>query len=850
MRVRPGAEGLRGFGWGRLLRVAILLWVLTAGPAPALDLEVWEYPRIASPEDPSNRFAWIERLLASFERDHPGVRIRLTKLTWKAGGEKLRIGVFAGRPPDLVSGTLDPALLETGAIEPIDDFLTDEDRDDYHPQALAAFGYQGRTWGWPWCRKGDLLYLNLEALEAAGVSPPEGGRFTPEGFRSALAALAARRAADPGAPYPLGFAFAPARSAEMALLEAPGRRLLDAEGRLGLRGPGVEAAYSRLRDWLDGGIVPPGAPGWSEREVWLAFARDRQVAMAGFGLWAIGGLTRQAGFRFGLAALPPQESGPGLAPSATVGWFVLRRPGRPPEATRMAQALARFLTMGEGQAVLRDYGQMPARRSAGELYADRPLERQAGALLAEAADLPPHSRWAAFDELLKRRIQTWLGEAREAGGAGDGAKDQAPGEPGEPGEGRTPVDRFAAELETAARGVLAVRPRADPVPGWVFAGMGLVSLLVLLPPGLALAGMFRTSPGAFALALPATATLFLFLVGPAIAGLALAVLRLEAGADLGFEGLSNFVRAVEDPGFLRGCRNTLLYAAVVVPANLGSALFLALCIQPLGQRMRTLFRGAFYLPGVASIVALALVWRQILDERGGLLEKLAAPGSWLGGLVRALLPCLERVPVALGIVGLGWLALGLLVRAPAGVREPQRYRVRRDLLGTGLVGLGLAWVALGIDPALARDPRPLGFLGSTQLSFWAVLLVVLVRGPGGSLLVYLAALENVDRELYEAAEVDGAGPWLRFYHVTLPALGTTTMFLAITGIVDSFQAFGQVFLLTDGGPGFSSTVVVHRMYLAAFRDLDFGLAAAQGAMLFGAIAALGAARAGSEESLG
>jgi len=243
---------------------------------------------------------------------------------------------------------------------------------------------------------------------------------------------------------------------------------------------------------------------------------------------------------------------------------------------------------------------------------------------------------------------------------------------------------------------------------------------------------------------------------------------------------------------------------------------------------------------------MAIVWRQLLDEQSGLFNRVLGGLPALGGLVQAMVPCLARVPMALaGVLAVAVLAT-LVARRPGGAREPTRRRLQRDLWVLAAAGLGLVYVLAGVSTPTG-SPAPVPWLTSSQLSFWSVLLMVLVRGPGGALLVYLAALEAVDPQLYEAAEVDGAGPLSRLYHVTLPCLAPTTFFLAVTGVIDSFQAFGPVFLLTDGGPGLSSTVVVHRMFLAAFRDLDFGLAAAQGALLFVVVALVGAAQASAQD---
>jgi ABC-type sugar transport system permease subunit/ABC-type glycerol-3-phosphate transport system substrate-binding protein len=790
------------------------------GLASPTVLEVWEFPRIASKEHPHDRYSWIRTLLASYQKEHPEVTVRLTELTWKAGGEKLRIALFAGQPPDLVSGAMDPRMIGSNLVEPIDPYLTPEDRQDYLPGALEAFQSGGNTYAWPWCRTGDFLFLNLRAFQEADVEPPKDGVFTRESFAATCAAFALRRASHNQRPFPLGIALSPGKTAELGLLLTRKLPLLDEAGRLAFQGPAAQASLERLRDWKQKGWLPPSSPGWNPKDLWLALTRDQSVAMAPFGLWAVRGLEKQAKFPFTLAALPPaaqpaSEVGMCLRPAATVGYMVLRRPDRTPMQTRAAQDLARYLSGRQGQAYLDQYGQFPTRRSVGEIYQNRPAMQRASRLLALSSPLPVHPAWGSVEEAFKRRVQSYLLEGESAQTTLDILNQQ--------------ISALLNKAETRSQSPLWFR--------LLVLGLGILFCGSFLWLG---RNMGRQGLAPLLLAAPALAALGLFLLIPAVQGFLLAFREVHAGSGLfeGWVGLENFRRALQDEGFRVGCRNTLLYAGVVVPGNLLAGLVLAGLIHPLAGKLRAVFRGAFYLPGVASVVAMAIVWRQLLDEQVGVLNRFLAGDGGLGWLVRSLLPCLERVPLALIVLLLGALGSTAWMLRPGGEREPTRRRLQRDQFLLGMGALTLGWVLLAFTPGYGAG-APIAWLTSKKLSFYSVLLMVLVRGPGGGLLVYLAALEAVDPALYQAAEVDGANALQRFYHVTLPFLAPTTFFLAVTGVIDSFQAFGPIFLLTDGGPGFSSTVVVHRMFLSAFRDLDFGLAAAQGAMLFVAVACVG-----------
>lgn len=109
----------------------------------------------------------------------------------------------------------------------------------------------------------------------------------------------------------------------------------------------------------------------------------------------------------------------------------------------------------------------------------------------------------------------------------------------------------------------------------------------------------------------------------------------------------------------------------------------------------------------------------------------------------------------------------------------------------------------------------------------ALIMMGVWGGLGFSILIYLAALQNVPRHLYEAAEIDGAGTLSRFRFITWPSLTPTTFFLLVTGMIGGFQNFVQPYIMTNGGPYFASTTTVMVIWQNAFRDLQMGYASVQ-----------------------
>ena len=117
---------------------------------------------------------------------------------------------------------------------------------------------------------------------------------------------------------------------------------------------------------------------------------------------------------------------------------------------------------------------------------------------------------------------------------------------------------------------------------------------------------------------------------------------------------------------------------------------------------------------------------------------------------------------------------------------------------------------------------------------WAMPSVILMAlwGAGGPMLIYLAGLRGIPTQLYEAAEIDGAGSVRRFFAITLPLLTPTIFFNVVLNIIGAWQVFAQVLILTDGGPNNATLTAVLHLYRTAFRNLYFGYASAQAWLLF------------------
>ncbi len=154
------------------------------------------------------------------------------------------------------------------------------------------------------------------------------------------------------------------------------------------------------------------------------------------------------------------------------------------------------------------------------------------------------------------------------------------------------------------------------------------------------------------------------------------------------------------------------------------------------------------------------------------------------------------------------------------------------LLNPQLGLIGELWAWLGLERV--------SWLTDPNLAMPTIVAVTLWWTVGFNVVLFLAGLQDIDRSQYEAAALDGANAWQIFRHITVPGLRRTTLLITVLQIVASFQIFGQVFIMTRGGPNGATRVSIQHIYEAAFRDAQLGYASAMSVFLFVVMVAVSA----------
>ena len=255
----------------------------------------------------------------------------------------------------------------------------------------------------------------------------------------------------------------------------------------------------------------------------------------------------------------------------------------------------------------------------------------------------------------------------------------------------------------------------------------------------------------FFFATPWLIGLLVFVVGPILVSLYLSLCKYDIINMPVFQGIANYVRAfTEDELFWPSLGRTFRYAICVVPLGLVGSLGLAMLLNQ-GYRGTNMFRLFFFLPSLTPAVAMAILWRWLLQPTVG-------PVNYF----------LKQM----GIQGPGWLA----------------------------------------DPKVALN---------------ALVMIALWGSIGGNnMLIFLAGLQGVPEELHDAAKVDGANAWHKFWAVTLPMISPTLFFNLIMGIIGSLKVFAMAYVATDGGPSRATWFYALHLYNWAFHYFEMGYAAA------------------------
>ena len=162
-----------------------------------------------------------------------------------------------------------------------------------------------------------------------------------------------------------------------------------------------------------------------------------------------------------------------------------------------------------------------------------------------------------------------------------------------------------------------------------------------------------------------------------------------------------------------------------------------------------------------------------------------------------------------------------------------------------MVAVSMAWLYLydttsGILNKVLKDlgMQAVPWISSASMAMISIAIMSIWSTTGYNMILFLSGLQGIPDYLYEAASIDGATAWEKFIHVTIPMLKPTTFFVFVMACINSFQVFGQVLIVTNGGPMNSTTTIAHQIYRNGFEYYKMGYASAQAVVLMAIIFAI------------
>lgn len=730
----------------------------------------------------------IERICREFEATHPGIKIKLERVSEDLNSKVL--AQFAGNvAPDVINVWPDSyqMLAARGVLMPLDELITRTPQVDlnlYYPSILSLYTYDHHLYALPReVAPVALVYYNKKLFDEAGIPyPPDDWTWTteerpelgPRDFTWMMRSLTKKNAA--GRSVQWGFTTAWPQLYFNTLMLTSGRRLWDDEERP-TKITATDPETLRVMEYASDTInkhrwVPSFMEVTNQMQSSMRdeFVKGR-IAMYHSGAWEIRKFRRELGAQgidWDIALFPGYEGQPYRTVAGGAGLAIL-------SSSRHKEAAWTFVQYMAGKPAMRAIAEagfgMPAiRRLALEPGLWLPTQEQldqglrpsnVGALDAAAMAMSM-DRFPEYFRDVHNGLQ---------GTAFDILSGSRP-----PREHMETVQR-----DGQTRLDLALRRTNDPpfptTAAWGFGLLivaGMVAWVYWPERGIAYTrGQKKENRSAYLFLIPWGFGMG-FTLGPMIYSLLMSFSDTDLIRPAHWVGVRNYSDALfVDPGFWNSLRVTFYYSFLSIPLGLMTALALALLLN---QRVRgmPIYRAIFYIPSLASGVATGLIWMRVFNPENGLLNRVIYGADGQGNF------------------------------------------------------LGLATL---LGHLSGKPGEPVNWLGNEHTVMPAFILMGL-WGAGGGTIILLAGLQGISQNYYEAATLDGANAWRRFRSVTLPLLTPSLFFSLVTGIIGSFQVFTQAFVMTGGGPNSATMFYMLNVYRLAFQSLQMGYASALAWLLF------------------
>jgi multiple sugar transport system permease protein len=287
--------------------------------------------------------------------------------------------------------------------------------------------------------------------------------------------------------------------------------------------------------------------------------------------------------------------------------------------------------------------------------------------------------------------------------------------------------------------------------------------------------------------LPAMLIYVTFVFGPVLYAIFISFFHWELVVpNRTWVGLDNYRTLIHDSDFWNAFRNTTWYAVIVVPVQTTTGLVLAVLANR-KIRGRTFFRTSFYFPSISSSVVISIIFLWMFSARG--------------------------------FINFVLKSFGFPTPKPVWLANPN-----------GVIAIALSH--LGIDHVSV-------WLQGPSVALLSIMLLNIWTTTGTMMVIFLAGLQDMPVEVYEAAALDGASRYRLFRDITVPLIKPVTLFVLTIGFIGCFQVFDQIWIMSQGGPAKSTTTLVYLIYTEAFEfGQGFGYASSIAMVLLAMVLAI------------
>jgi multiple sugar transport system permease protein len=768
----------------------------------------------------------VEILLHRFEQRNPKYRVVMSKAVARdltGDAQRLMSAIAGGVPPDVVF--FDRFAIgewaARGALSDLKPFLDAQRADDpdrldlsqYYDYAVAEASYRSPAsgaapgvFGIPCNTDIRLLYVNRDALRQVGLIDATGEPVPPRNWdelRDYANKLTIYRVPGDKRSGIVRLGFGPMTGNSYLYLyawQAGGELMNDDRSRITMDAPPVVRALRYVTDVYDdlGGVGP--VKGFEEVQGTaamdpfmlgrLAMKIDTDIAMNHIADWR-----PDLDFMLVPAPMPQDRLDVGEKPVAWSGGFAFVVPSTARQK-QGAFELIKYLRSWEAVR-LAQAGMQEQRHAEGRLFlpgieVNRVFFDRLVALYVDGDPTLPAPFKRAYDTIRAMLPNTRIRPVTPVGqllwGQQLRATDAAARHALAAEAKRTGVDEVALALRTMQGPVqVELDKHLAPLPRrvvnwrayvWAYAGLVTLPFLVMYVAYRRRRveyGYKRREVGAAMLFASPWMIGFVVLVGgPILFSVVFSFTQYDVLSPARYVGLQNYAEVITDKIFYRSLLNTM-FMIIGIPIGMAVSLSLALLLNH-AVRGIGFYRAAYYVPAIIPLVAASLMWIWVFNPNYGLINSFLI---WLFDT-----SFVQSIEHAIG----------------AATGNTFHFTL----------------------PLWLQDKN------------WSKpsLIVMRVWAAGGGIIVWLAGLQSIPQELYEAAKVDGANPWQRFRNVTLPMLSPYILFNLIIGLIATMQIFGEAYIMTEGGPADSTLFYAYYLFKNAFQYFRMGYASALAWILF------------------